>query len=96
MPNDLISVHVKAVVPTANGSAVFLGNDTKTFVIYVDHHVGSAIQGTLDGIKKERHPVLGWRNLLEVFRKERHLAGCRATPSHLSSKRSVQDHKVSD
>ena len=62
MPNDLISVHVKAVVPTANGSAVFLGNDTKTFVIYVDHHVGSAIQGTLDGIKKERpqtHDLIG-------------------------------------
>jgi hypothetical protein len=62
MPNDLVSVHVKAVIPTANGSAVFLGNESKAFVIYVDHHVGAAIQSTLDGVKKERpqtHDLIG-------------------------------------
>jgi bifunctional DNase/RNase len=41
-------------MPTANGCAVFLGNDSKTFVIYVDHSVGSAIQMTINGVKKER------------------------------------------
>ena len=54
MPTDAVSVAVKGVMPTANGCAVFLGNDEKTFVIYVDHSVGNAIQMTLDGVKKER------------------------------------------
>jgi uncharacterized protein len=41
---------------------VFLGDDGKTFVIYVDHSVGNAIQMTLDGVKKERpltHDLIG-------------------------------------
>lgn len=49
-------------MPTANGCAVFLGNDDKTFVIYVDHSVGNAIQMTLSGVKKERpltHDLIG-------------------------------------
>ena len=54
MKNDVVTVSVKGVMPTANGCAVFLGNDDKTFVIYVDHSVGNAIQMTLDGVKKER------------------------------------------
>ena len=41
-------------MPTANGCAVFLGNEAKIFVIYVDHSVGNAIQMTLNGVKKER------------------------------------------
>jgi len=54
MKKDVVTVTVKGVMPTANGCAVFLGNDDKTFVIYVDHSVGSAIQMTLDGVKKDR------------------------------------------
>lgn len=54
MQNDVVEVAVKGVMPTANGCAVFLGNDDKTFVIYVDHSVGNAIQMTLNGIKKDR------------------------------------------
>ncbi len=49
-------------MPTANGCAVFLGNPDKTFVIYVDHSVGNAIQMTMDGVKKERpltHDLIG-------------------------------------
>ena len=54
MKNDVVLVLVKGVMPTSNGCAVFLGNEDKTFVIYVDHSVGNAIQMTLDGVKKER------------------------------------------
>jgi bifunctional DNase/RNase len=54
MQNDVVLVTIKGVMPTANGCAVFLGNDSKTFVIYVDHSVGSAIQMTINGVKKER------------------------------------------
>lgn len=49
-------------MPTANGCAVFLGNEEKTFVIYVDNFVGNAIQMTLNGVKKERpltHDLIG-------------------------------------
>ena len=62
MQHDVVAVTVKGVMPTANGCAVFLGEDTKTFVIYVDHSVGNAIQMTLDGVKKERpltHDLIG-------------------------------------
>ncbi|MSU22732.1 MAG: bifunctional nuclease family protein [Opitutus sp.] len=62
MQNDVAAVIIKGVMPTANGCAVFLGNDAKTFVIYVDHSVGNAIQMTLNGVKKERpltHDLIG-------------------------------------
>jgi uncharacterized protein len=62
MNKDVVPVIVKGVMPTSNGCAVFLGDDNKTFVIYVDHSVGNAIQMTLDGVKKERpltHDLIG-------------------------------------
>lgn len=62
MNKDVVPVIVKGVMPTSNGCAVFLGDDGKTFVIYVDHSVGNAIQMTLDGVKKERpltHDLIG-------------------------------------
>ena len=62
MKPEVVTVTVKAVMPTPNGCAVFLGDDSKTFVIYVDHSVGNAIQMTLDGVKKERpltHDLIG-------------------------------------
>jgi len=62
MPNDVVVATIKGVMPTANGCAVFLGNEEKTFVIYVDHSVGNAIQMTLSGVKKDRpltHDLIG-------------------------------------
>ena len=62
MQNDVVAVIVKGVVPTPNGCAVFLGNEEKIFVIYVDHFVGNAIQMTIDGVKKDRpltHDLIG-------------------------------------
>jgi len=51
---DIVEVTIKGLMPTANGCAVFLGNDEKVFVIYVDPSVGSAISMTINGVKKER------------------------------------------
>lgn len=62
MKNGVVAATIKGVMPTANGCAVFLGNENKTFVIYVDHSVGNAIQMTLSGVKKERpltHDLIG-------------------------------------
>lgn len=62
MKDDIIEVAIKGLMPTANGCAVFLGNDDKAFVIYVDPGVGAAISMTLNGVKKERpltHDLIG-------------------------------------
>jgi bifunctional DNase/RNase len=60
--NDVVEVQVRGVLPTTNGCAVFVGNDEKTFVIYVDHSVGAAITMFLRNTPKERpltHDLIG-------------------------------------
>jgi uncharacterized protein len=54
MSKDVIQVQIKALIPTNAGVAVFLGNDEKIFVIYVDPSVGSAINMFVNGTAKER------------------------------------------
>lgn len=54
MENSVVEVEVRNVLPTSAGSAVFLGNSDKVFVIYVDHAVGSAINMFLLGTPKPR------------------------------------------
>jgi len=62
MNNDTVIVSVKGVMPTSNGCAIFLGNEDKTFVIYVDPVIGNAINMTINQVKKERpltHDLIG-------------------------------------
>ena len=62
MSNESFEVSVKGVMPTSNGCAIFLGNDQKTFVIYVDPAIGNAINMTINQVKKERpltHDLIG-------------------------------------
>ena len=62
MNNVVIEVQVRAVLPTSGGCAVFLGNDDKVFVIYVDTMVGAAISMFMRGTPKERpqtHDLIG-------------------------------------
>jgi len=54
MSKAVIPVSIKALIPTNAGVAVFLGNEKKIFVIYVDPSVGSAINMFLSGASKER------------------------------------------
>jgi bifunctional DNase/RNase len=54
MNKDVIEVQVRAVVPLDASFAVFLGNSEKTYVIYVDEPVGSAISMFMRGVSKER------------------------------------------
>ena len=59
---DSSEVTVKGVMPTSNGCAIFLGNDDRTFVIYVDPSIGNAINMTINQVKKERpltHDLIG-------------------------------------
>ena len=54
MNKTVIEVQVRAVLPTSGGCAVFLGNNEKVFIIYVDQTVGSAITMFMRHITKER------------------------------------------
>jgi bifunctional DNase/RNase len=54
MSNDFVEVYVKAPIHYTNGFALFVGNDSKTIIIYVDISTGESIRMILDGIKKER------------------------------------------
>jgi uncharacterized protein len=59
---SVIEIQVKAVLPTSGGCAVFLGNDQKIFVIYIDHGVGLAISMALRQETRERpqtHELIG-------------------------------------
>ena len=59
---DSSEVTVKGVMPTSNGCAIFLGNDSKSFVIYVDPSIGNAINMTMNQVKKDRpltHDLIG-------------------------------------
>jgi bifunctional DNase/RNase len=62
MSKPVVEVRVRAVLPTTAGRAVFLGNEDKTFVIYVDEGVGSAITMFMSHTAKERpltHDLMG-------------------------------------
>ncbi|MGB0257358.1 MAG: bifunctional nuclease family protein [Coraliomargarita sp.] len=54
MDHSVVQINVKGVMPTSNGCAVFLGNDAKTFVIYVDQGIGTAIQRAANDEQAER------------------------------------------
>jgi bifunctional DNase/RNase len=54
MNRDVIEAQVRAVLPLDGSFAVFLGDEEKTFVIYVDEAVGAAISMFMRGVSKER------------------------------------------
>jgi bifunctional DNase/RNase len=54
MSKTVVQVQVRAVMPTKEGCAVFLGNLEKVFVIYVDQTVGAAITMFMRETPKER------------------------------------------
>lgn len=62
MSKEPVAIVLKGILPATNGFALFLGNETKTFVIYVDHFVAKAIEMAISGEKKERpltHDLIG-------------------------------------
>jgi bifunctional DNase/RNase len=54
MSKPVVEVHICAIVATSGGFAVFLGNQEKVFVIFVDQSVGAAIAMFMQGTQKER------------------------------------------
>jgi len=54
MSKPVVEVHIRAIAATSGGCAVFLGNEDKVFVMFVDQSVGMAIMMFMQGMKKER------------------------------------------
>ncbi len=54
MSKSVVQVQVRAVLPTKDGCAVFLGNDKKTFIIFVDQAMGASITMFMRETAKER------------------------------------------
>lgn len=54
MAKSVVKVTVKAVLPTKEGCAVFLGNDDKAFIIFVDQGMGATITMFMRETPKER------------------------------------------
>src|ERR1700680_3344002 len=62
MNKPVIPVEIRTVLPFNSGRAVFIGNEEKVFVIYVDESVGAAISMFLNDTPKERpltHDLIG-------------------------------------
>ena len=54
MSKPVVEVQVRAVAATSGSCAVFLGNEDKVFVMFVDQSVGRAITMFMQGTQKER------------------------------------------
>jgi hypothetical protein len=54
MSKPVVEVQVRAVAALGGGCAVFLGNEDKAFVMFVDQSVGAAITMFMQGTQKER------------------------------------------
>src|SRR5262245_53279046 len=54
MSKPVVEVQVRAVFAASGGCAVFLGNEDKVFVMFVDQSVGTAIAMFMQGTQKER------------------------------------------
>jgi bifunctional DNase/RNase len=68
MSKPVVEVEVRAVATTSGGCAIFLGNEDKVFVIFVEQSVGTAIAMFMQGTQKERpltHDLLA--NILSAF-----------------------------
>ena len=62
MNKSVVPVEIRTVLPFNAGRAVFIGNDEKVFVIYVDESVGQAISMFMNETPKERpltHDLIG-------------------------------------
>ena len=62
MSNNAVAVEIRGILPANSGSAVFIGNGDKVFVIQVEHNMGSIIGMFLNETPKERpltHDLFG-------------------------------------
>jgi hypothetical protein len=54
MSKPVVEVQIRGLAATSGCCAVFLGNEEKVFVIYVEQSIGLAIAMFMQGTQKER------------------------------------------
>jgi hypothetical protein len=55
MPSsDVLPLAIRAVIPTNGGTALFLGDDEKVFLVFIDNAVGAAIAMQLGNVRPPR------------------------------------------
>lgn len=54
MKTNILPISIKGIIPTTNGSAVFLSEKQKIFVLYVDKGIGETMQMAIDNVEHER------------------------------------------
>ena len=52
--SSILPIQIKAIVPTTNGSALFLEQESKVFALYLDKEIGVTIQRVLNEEVSER------------------------------------------
>ena len=52
--SSILPIQIKAIVPTTNGSALFLEQESKVFALYLDKEIGETIQRVLNEEVSER------------------------------------------
>jgi uncharacterized protein len=67
MSKPVVEVQVRAVAAVSGGCAVFLGNEDKVFVMFVDQSVGAAITMFMQGTQKERPLTHDLANVLRAL-----------------------------
>jgi bifunctional DNase/RNase len=54
MKNDVVPVEIRGILPAPTGCAIFIGNDTKVFIIQVENSMGMVISMFMRNAPKER------------------------------------------
>ncbi len=54
MKSDVLPVQIRGIIPAAGGSAIFIGNEEKVFVIQVENNMGAVINMFMRETPKER------------------------------------------
>jgi bifunctional DNase/RNase len=52
--SDVLPIEIRGILPSQSGCHIFVGNDTKVFVIQVEHNMGAIIGMFLRDTPKER------------------------------------------
>ena len=68
MKTNIVPISIKSIIPTTNGSAVFLTEKQKIFVLYVDKEIGDTMQMAIDQVTHARpfsHDLM--TNMLDGF-----------------------------
>ena len=83
MSKPVVEVEVRAAAAISGGCAVFLGNEDKVFVIFVEQSVGTAIAMFMQGMQTTVNPRSAGERLASARSKDRKSDRQRSQANHL-------------